>query len=321
MKFINQYPTPAAGLALGFSTLLRIWSLFEIPTIATNILLIIAFVVALTLISPILIRFCSHPNMLYNELKDPAVGSVAPTLTLTLMVLAYFISKISTVVGSIVWIVAIVIHFLFLLTFAYQRIKTRQCFQSYILPSWFVPTSGMIVACITQPSSVFRTLSEIIFIFGTVCYIILMPLVLYRLCLGIPLKEERKATLAILTAPSNLILAGAIILYPHTNPLFAVGLFGISCLTSLSVYVMLVTLLRMPFTPSYAAFTFPLAVTAAATLDFSHWLLKFIPLAPYSNDIHILGVVQLVIASLIVIYVSVHFIRFFITSIKKNDLG
>ena len=55
MKFINQYPTATAGLALGFSTALWIWSLLEIPTVATNILLIIAFVMALSLILPILI--------------------------------------------------------------------------------------------------------------------------------------------------------------------------------------------------------------------------------------------------------------------------
>ncbi len=321
MKFINQYPTATAGLALGLSTALWVWSLLEIPTVATNILLIIAFVVALALILPILIRFSRHPGMLYTELKDPTVGSVAPTLTLTLMILAYFISKISTVVGSIIWIIAIIAHFCFFLTFAYQRIKTSQCFQSHILPSWFIPTTGMIVACITQPSPVFRPLSEIIFIFGTVCYVILMPLVLYRLCLGIPLKEGHKATLALLTTPSNLILAGALVLFPHTNPLFGVGLFGISCLTSLSVYVMLVTLLRMPFTPAYAAFTFPLAVAAEATLDFSHWALQFKPLAPYSHELHILGLVQLVIASLVIIYVGFHFIRFFNTSLKAKDVG
>ena len=311
MKFINQYPTATAGLALGFSTVLWVWSEVIEKDIISPILLIIAFIVALGLILPIIFRFISHPSMLFNELKDPTVGSVAPTLTLTIMILANFIGRLNTVVGTVIWLIAIILHFIFFLTFTYHRIQTRECFNSHILPSWFVPTTGLIVACITIPSSYFRSLSEVIFIFGTVCYIILMPLVLYRLCLGIPLKEGHRPTLALLTTPSNLILAGALVLYPHANPLFAIILFGISCLTSLSVYVMLVTLLRLPFTPAYAAFTFPLGVAAEATTGFSHWALQYQTIAHYSSALRIIGIIQLLIASLVIIYVGFHFIKFF----------
>ena len=318
MKFIKQYPTATAGLALGFSTVLWVWAEQGVSQTLANTLFILAFVVALALILPMIIRFCSTPSLLFAELKDPAVGSVAPTLTLTLMILGYFISKVSVILGSCVWIVAVVLHFIFFLTFAYHRFKMRECFQSHILPSWFVPTTGMIVACITQPYPLFTMLSHSIFVFGTVCYVLLMPLVLYRLCLGIPLNQGHRPTLALLTTPSNLILAGGIVLYPHMNPLFAVGLFGISCLTSLSVYVMLITLIRDQFTPAFAAFTFPLGVAGEATLRLSHWAPQFMPLAPYAHALYLLGIVQLIIAGLVVLYVGFHFIRFFNSSIHEE---
>ena len=45
------------------------------------------------------------------------------------------------------------------------------------------------------------------------------------------------------------------------------------------------------------------------------------PLAPYSYALHILGMIQLVIASLVIIYVGIHFIRFFNTALKAKDVG
>ena len=99
MKFIRKYPTATAGLALGLSTTLWIWSELAKSIISPHILLIIAFVIALSLILPIILRFCTHPKMLLDELKDPTVGSVTPTLTLTLMIIGYFTSKVSILAG------------------------------------------------------------------------------------------------------------------------------------------------------------------------------------------------------------------------------
>lgn len=311
MNFIKQYPTATAGLALGLSTILLVWSDFPMQKIYSNSLLVIGFALGLLLILPLITKFCISPRFLLDDLKDPTIGSVAPTLTLTMMILSFILGKLSIDLGIVIWCVAVIAHLYFLTIFACHRYRQSECFQSHILPSWFVPSTGLIVACITMPDPFFMTISKLIFIFGTACYVILMPLVLYRLCLGNPLKEGHKPTLALLTTPSNLILAGCVTLYPHANPLFVVSLFGISCLTSLSVYVMLVTLLKIKFTPAFAAFTFPLAVAGEATLDLSHWVSKYTLLAPYAHDLYILGVVQLIIASCVALYVAYHFFNFF----------
>jgi len=66
-------------------------------------------------------------------------------------------------------------------------------------------------------------------------------------------------------------------------------------------------LLRLPFSPGYAAFTFPMVIGATALFKMATWMQGVGVEAQFINQIYFLAYVELVIATSVVTYVAVRY--------------
>ena len=238
------------------------------------------------------------------------MGSVVPTIAMTLMLLSHTLGIFSLSVASVIWVIAVILHIVFFTLFSFHRVRDFDL--NHLVPSWFVPPIGIVVACLTVPSSHFLPVAYVLLTFGIIAYAILLPTVIYRLSLGNNIEDARKPTLAILAAPASLTLAGYLSLATEPSTLLIVVLFSIAILMTLTVYIMLTRLLRLPFSPAYSAFTFPLAISATAMLKMSAWAQSAPLFSHYSHAFHVAAMIEGIIASVVILHVMQHYFRFLI---------
>lgn len=297
---VRGLPTPMAGLALGIASLgwsmenalaLHGWGQIAGAGIAGGILFFL------------LIRFLTHADTLWNDLQHPVVGSIVPTFAMTLMVISATIGRFFPTAGIVVWLLAVLFHTIALAIFAYWRLSDPKL--HLMVPSWFVPPIGIVVACVSFPQvPVLLPLASVLFWFGAACYAVLLPLMIYRLIFLAEVPHAAKPTIAILAAPASLLLAGYLTIAQAPSMLLCSLLFGIAVLMTVVIYCSFWQLLRLQFSPGYAAFTFPMAIGATALFKLSNLVMTFPDCLEYAAQIRWLANFELVVATVVIVYVA-----------------
>ena len=295
--------TPMAGLALAIASLG--WGWDQVSNGAGHFQLLSAQIAAVLLLV-LLGKFVLHPTSLLADLAHPVVGSVVPTFAMASMVVASTFASHQVLGAKLVWLTAIALHITFLIMFVYHR--ARQFTLTDMVPSWFVPPVGIIVAALTCPAAEFTRLATVLLYFGLACYAVLLPLMLFRLCCRGALPTAAKPTLAILAAPASLGLAGYLNLVAQPDYHVLVVLLVLAIMMTGFLYLAFFRLLQLPFSPGYAAFTFPTVIGATALFK----LAGYIELHGYNpvwvDVLHHLAKVELVVATAVVAYVALHYL-------------
>ncbi|WP_019935652.1 TDT family transporter [Oceanimonas smirnovii] len=293
-------PTPMAGLALGVASLGWSWEntgLFNGQ--AQNLGAAIAALLLIILTA----KFLLHPRLLAQDLAHPVVGSVLPTYAMATMVVS---AALPEPARHLLWLLATGLHLAFLLVFICHRVKEFRL--HHMVPSWFVPPVGIIVAAVASPGGVFDPLAQGLMWFGLSCYGLLLPLMLYRLIFCPVVPDAAKPTIAIMAAPASLSLAGYLTVMPQPDLLLVAILLGIAVLMTALIYVAFFHLLRLPFSPGYAAFTFPLVIGATALFKVSDLLGTLDLQGADLNSLRHLAQFELVVATLVVAYVALRYV-------------
>lgn len=293
-----------SGLALGIASLGWCW---ENIGIFHGMAQWSAAVIASVLLLLILGKFILHPHLLGQDLAHPVVGSVIPTFAMATMVVSNSLGQFNQGAGDTLWSLAVLIHLIFLICFAYHRLKEFEL--HHMVPSWFVPPVGIVVADVSfSGSPLLAPVAMAAMYFGLATYAILLPLMMYRLIFSHEVPDAAKPTIAILAAPASLCLAGYFTVVADPSPVIVSLLFGIAVLMTLVLYLSFVRLLKLPFSPGYAAFTFPLVIGATALFKMSHWMQTQQMAEQYVNQVRSLAMFELVVATIVVTYVAWHYL-------------
>jgi len=288
-RSLGQAPTPMAGLALGIASLGWAW---ENAGQFDGRLQLLGAAIATVLLLILTFKFLLHPRLLWQDLAHPVVGSVVPTYAMGTMVVSKAVGLLAPTLGQGLWLLAFEIH--------------------HMVPSWFVPPVGIIVADVAYPGGPFAALAQGLLWFGMACYGLMLPLMLYRLIFSHEVPDAAKPTIAILAAPASLSLAGYLTVSPDPSLLLVAVLLGIAVLMTGIIYLAFIKLLRLPFSPGYAAFTFPLVIGATALFKVSQLLSQWPEAADYAWQLHQLAYLELGVATLVVGYVSLRYLMFFL---------
>lgn len=313
---VRHLPTPLAGLALGIGGLgmcldavLRAQGRIETVSAALALLLLLALCV----------RVALHPDTLKADLKHPVVGSVAPTFAMALMVVSHGISLYWPQLGSAVWLLAIAIHVYFLVAFI--RYRRRDFSLHHMVPSWFVPPVGIAVAAVAwtgEFGSFTHGVAWACMAFALLCYAVMMPLMFYRIMFRESIPVGAQPTIAILAAPASLTLAAYLRVSPTPYPLLVIIMLGLAITMTLIVYGAFIHLLRLPFSPGYAAFTFPMAIGATALYQVEAVFVKWQLPAAMIRQIDMLGRIELGIATAVISYVALRFVLFLLRGDERK---
>lgn len=303
----RSLPTPMAGLALGIASLG--WCMENaLPLHGWG--QITGAVIASALLVMLVCRFALHADTLWADLKHPVVGSIVPTFAMALMVISRALLDALPGFAVSLWCLAVALHLIALGFFAWFRLRDNV--MEKMVPSWFVPPVGIIVADVSFPGvPELLPVAQALLAVGLVSYAIMLPTMLYRLIFLPQVANAAKPTIAIMAAPASLSLAGYLSVSHEPHLLLVALLFGIAILMTFAIYFAFWHLLRLQFSPGYAAFTFPMAIGATALYKLAALMGSFSGMEEYVNELRLLAHFELAVATVVILYVFVLYIRNF----------
>lgn len=315
-NFLKNVPIPICGLILGLSSLGNLIKVYGYITIG-NILGGCAFILLILVLAKIILTF-SHTK---KSLTDPIVASVSPTFTMAIMVLSTYIFQNPSFqeIAKLIWFIAIIMQYLLMIFFIYNFLIRPSVEIEHLYPSWFIIFVGIGVIAVTS-SNYFPLIGKINFWIGLFFYCLLLPLIIYRV---FHIKNMPVATFPLVTiiaAPGSLELTGYLNSFNNYNIDLVLVLLTISQVLYWFIILQMIRLFilahvkklfHFPFYPSYAAFTFPLVISATAITTVAN---KFH--SELYNVYIILGVAKFetLVAFVICLYVLYKYAHYLISS-------
>lgn len=266
--------------------------------------------VLLVLLSGKIIKYLS---VVKDELKNPVVASVFPTLTMGIMLLSTYVKAFEPNLAFAIWIIAVAGHIMLIVNFTINYIVKLDI--KKVFPSWFIVYSGIAVGSVTAPAFEMQSLGKAFFWFAIISYFLLLPIVIKRVRSEI-IPEPALPTLAIFAAPVALCLAGYMNSFESKNMIIVFGLLSLSQASYVFVLFNLPKLLKLKFYPSFSGFTFPLVISAISIKLVNGYLVN------NGTSISVLEYIvrfEEVIAILVVFYVLFKYIQFLSMSMEKES--
>lgn len=253
---LKKYPVPITGLILGLAAAGNlVQSYGEIFRSLFGIVSAILFVLMIA-------KVVKYPKDIKESLDNPVVASVFPTFSMATMLLATYLKPLTPSVSYYIWVIGVVLHIVLIIWFTKKFVLNFKIKQ--VFPSWFIVYVGIAVASVTAPAFKMNILGQAAFWFGFTTYLILLPIVIYRVVKIKDMPEPTLPTLVIFAAPASLLLAGYVNSFETKTMIIVWLMMALSIIMYVAAIIMLVKLLKLKFYPSYSGFTFPLIISGIA---------------------------------------------------------
>lgn len=314
-KYINKLENMHIGISgtcLAFITLSNSWQIKDIGYLKP-----IAISIALGMLTLMIIRLIKFPKVMYKELKDPVVGTFYPTLGMvTWLVSGYFYPKFPTVC-SILWIGAAIYHYAIIIFYTVIRIKEKKF--SNIMPTCFIVYTGMITGSVASKGmgGIIPEIAQFMLMFGFVFYTILLPVVLYIVFKSEILDDKKLPTVGIVCSPAPLGVVGILTIDPNPNIYMLTWLIVTGLILLVVVYGYILKLFKEGFKPTYASFTFPLAIATLAAYKLAVYFTS-IGHAKLGEIFNLLGNIEIFIATYVVFFILLNFLNMFFKAINPR---
>ncbi len=246
---IQRVPIPVCGVALGMAALGNLLQsgsqgIRNACGAISGLLLVLA-----------LLKAAFFPQLVREDLKNPVTASVSAAFPMALTLLSVYLQP---------WLGwgAYGFHAVILVCFTGRflfKLKMEQVFASY-----FIVYVGIASSAVTAPAYGRQDLGAALVCFALAALTALFVLITWRYIRFPQTPESAKPLLCIYTAPTNLCIVGYIQSVETKSPALLLFLLGLAAPLYLFALRQAIRCLKMPFYPSYAAFTFPFVVSAVA---------------------------------------------------------
>ena len=299
---IKNIPIPTAGVMLGLAALGNLLAPYSI------IVKIICGILSALLGALLFAKIIKYPKLVHADLKgNPVLGSVFATFFMATMQLCTYVAPVLPVLSKAVWCLAVAAHIILIIWFSKNFVMNLE--MKNVFPTYFIAYVGIVVGAVTSPVFNCIQLGIYIFYFGFAAYMLLLLLVTYRYIKMPPQEAAVKPLICIYTAPMSLSLAGYFAVIPEKSFLMITVMQICAQLLFFFILSLMPKLLRLPFYPSYAAFTFPFVITAIAL---KQSLAYYASMGVLLHDFfYCLYVFEAICATCIVVYVTIHYLNFF----------
>lgn len=299
---IKNIPIPTAGVMLGLAALGTLLAPYSI------IVKIICGILSALLGALLFAKIIKYPKLVHADLKgNPVLGSVFATFFMATMQLCTYVAPVLPVLSKAVWCLAVAAHIILIIWFSKNFVMNLE--MKNVFPTYFIAYVGIVVGAVTSPVFNCIQLGIYIFYFGFAAYMLLLLLVTYRYIKMPPQEAAVKPLICIYTAPMSLSLAGYFAVIPEKSFLMITIMQICAQLLFFFILSLMPKLLRLPFYPSYAAFTFPFVITAIAL---KQSLAYYASMGVLLHDFfYCLYVFEAICATCIVVYVTIHYLNFF----------
>ncbi|MGB0358596.1 MAG: hypothetical protein EBW40_05260 [Gammaproteobacteria bacterium] len=205
---------------------------------------------------------------LRETFENPQLRVLPACLTVGLMLLSALLAPhMPRLANAMIWIAALG-HFLLLAWLINGWFRGGLALE-IISPVWFIPVVGNIVVPVGAIASGEVMLAWFGFSVGIVLWLMLLPIVFFRLIHGKPMPDELESTQMVLVAPPAIgsvswsLLAGDQAVVP------GVVLLSVAFFLMLTMVPMVLRVISRPFVPANWAFGFPLAALSTGLATYS----------------------------------------------------
>ncbi|WP_292473858.1 TDT family transporter [Methanosphaera sp.] len=251
----------------------------------------------------VIIKLYKYPKYFKEDLDNPVLASIIATLSMALMLISNFIYPYmgySTAIS--LWIFAVLIHICFVINYIIKFVLHFDI-TDYTAGS-FVVFAGVQMIAITAPTFHQEFIGTIAFWFSFICVILVFLAISYRY-LTISVPEPTKPVIGVYAAPFSLCAVGYLASVSPNNFYLVISFYVITKILYIMVLCKFIQYWKLPFYPTYAAYTFPIVINAVTTLFTMKYLSKIGIVLPYMQYELI---IEIIIAILLVSYVLAHFI-------------
>lgn len=294
---IKKVPIPLCGVMLGLAALGNLLQSYS-EDIRYFCGILAAFLLVL-----ILLKLIMFSKMIKEDMNNPIMASVAGTFPMALMLLSVYVKPFIGSVAYVIWLLAICLHMILIIYFTVKFLLKLQ--MPKVFASYFIVYVGIVVASVTAPAyEKTASIGTAAFWFGFVTLILLLVLVTYRYVKFKEVPDPAKPLICIYAAPTSLCIAGYVQSVTPKSYGFLMAMLVVATVIYIFALVKAVTYLKMPFYPSYAAFTFPFVISTIASKQ------TMACVANMGSPLPFLKYVVLIETVIAVLFVAYTFVRY-----------
>lgn len=297
-NIIKNIPIAISGLLLAIFSLVN---LYDIPLIKLTL-----FSMGIIILTIILSKIIFYNDIVFKELNQLVVLSTSGTFSMSLMIFSTFLISFNYNLALIIWITGVVLHAILIMMFTYRYVFQKFNIED-VHASYWVVYVGITMASITGLSFNIQDSTWIFFVFGFIMMLITLPVVTYRY-IKYPVKlEQNKPLKSIYAALINILIVGYLNSFSNINISFVMILYIIASIFYIYSLYNFIKCIKMPFYPSYSAFTFPFVISAVAST-------KIYAITNYNPVIKYVVLIEISVATILVLYVLIRYIQKYIVN-------
>jgi tellurite resistance protein len=252
-----------AGLGLAWRTAVPV---IDVPAAIGEGLLALATLLFLILAALYATKSVRATALVRAEYADAATSSNFGTIVIAISLLAAGAVPYSTALATALWIIAVVSGAGLLLallgTWIAEPVPTAK-----ITPTWFIPVVGNATTAFAGTALGHDQVAWASFALAVFFWLVLQPLVFYRLIFAEPLPPRAAPTLGVLVSSPAVMASAWFVLTGGGGPVFATLLVGAVFLALLAVRLRNLTK-GMGFSITAWGYTFPAAALAGALVRY-----------------------------------------------------
>ena len=301
MERLEKMPVPVLPTFVGALTVGNVYAGMGYPAVR-HMTMIAATIIWLLYA----VKIIKYPKTCIKEYQTVVPCSLYAAFCMILMILGSYYYDYVPGFGKGIWAAGIMMHIIHICVFTYRNVIKERNIHTFV-PSWFVTYNGVMVSCVVGAGMGVNGLLKYIVYYGIAIYIILLPIMIWRL-LTVEVKDAVYHTMAVVLAPCSLCLVSYLNIIEQPNSLIVYFLYVCVLASLLFIIVKLPKFFRYAFVPGYAGLTFPMAIGIVASSKMSAYLLKAAENEALSKAVAQIAGIQIYLTTMIVGYVLLNFV-------------
>ncbi|MFP4208384.1 MAG: SLAC1 anion channel family protein [Wenzhouxiangella sp.] len=269
--FAATMPLPLFASVMGTCGLGLVWHVVEarwqLPPVVSGALTAAAAALLVILLAAYGFKALRYRERVMAELRHPVRINFLPAIAINLILLGILSRPWLEAVSNVLWMVGAGLQLVLTVVIVTVWLNSERPPNS-LNPAWFIPAVGNVLVPVASVPAGFELTGWFFFSIGLFYWTILGTLVFYRLVIGDALEPAMRPTLAILMAPPAVAFLAWLQLGDGLGGIGLV-LYFIALLNFLLLIPQVPGFLKLPFFPSWWAYTFPLAAFTVATFRFA----------------------------------------------------